>query len=88
MINIQQDDQGFIRMSRRFPEKLLISITFSDGSQETYSGRRLNELYDNALAEFRAGNNMDAKGSSRLPAKTIHRRNAVDFVPVHPGMAK
>lgn len=88
MIKVQQDSEGFIRMSRRFPEKLLIAITFTDGSQETYTGHRLNELYDQALAGYRAGNNMDAKGYSRLPSKTIHRRNAVDFVPVHAGMAK
>lgn len=88
MLNLQQDDGGFIRMARRFPDSLQISITFIDGSREEFTGRRINELYDAALATYRAGNNMDAKGYSRTPRQGVHRRNAVGFVPVHAGMAQ
>lgn len=72
-------------MSRRFPSSTRISITFNDGSTGEYSGAKMNELYDQALADFRLGNNMDAKGFDRN-AKKIHRRNAVDYVPVQAGM--
>ena len=42
MISLRQDADGFIRMNRHFPDKTLISITFTDGSEQVYSGRRLN----------------------------------------------
>lgn len=87
MINLKQDADGYVRMSRHFPEKMNLSITFTDGTQEETTGRRMNEQYDVALAEFRLQNNMDAKGFSRSPAK-IPRRNAVEFVPVSPGLGK
>ena len=86
MIKLQQDTDGFVRMSRHFPAKTLISITFNDGTVGEYTGRRMNEIYDDALAAFRLGNNLDAKGFNRLDKK-IHRRNAVDIVPVQAGMA-
>lgn len=73
-------------MSRHFPAKTTISITFNDGTQGEYSGQRLNAIYDAALAAFRLGNNMDAKGFDRNDKK-IHRRNAVDHVLVESGMA-
>lgn len=85
MIQLKQDAEGFVRMSRHFPSKTLINITFTDGTTGEYTGQKLNELYDAALAAFRLGNNMDAKGFDRN-AKNIHRRNAVDHVPVHAGM--
>ncbi|WP_449372903.1 hypothetical protein [Arthrobacter psychrolactophilus] len=85
MIQLKQDDEGFVRMNRHFPKKTLISIVFNDGSQAEYTGQRLNGLYDQALAAFRLGNNMDAKGFNRNDLK-IHRRNAVEFVPVVAGM--
>ncbi|WLQ05096.1 hypothetical protein [Arthrobacter oryzae] len=85
MITLQQDADGFIRMSRHFPEKVRIAVTFADGTTEELSGGRLNKAYDDALAEFRAQNNLDAKGFSRSPKKT-GAGNKIDFVPVHPGM--
>lgn len=88
MINLTQDADGFIRMPRHFPKSLTVSVTFTDGTKEEFTGAKLNELYDAALADFRAGNNMDAKGFPRAYAKPIHRRNAVELVPVQPGMSK
>ena len=86
MISLRQDADGFIRMNRHFPEKTLISITFTDGSEQVYSGRRLNGIYDEALAVYRAQNHLDAKGFSRAPKKTVHPANRIEFVPVHAGM--
>lgn len=86
MIQLQQDNDGFVRMSRHFPAKTVIAITFNDGTTGEYSGMRLNDIYDAALAAFRLGNNMDAKGFDRHNKK-IHRRNAVEIVPVESGMA-
>ncbi|WP_427017527.1 hypothetical protein ACQCSX_02615 [Pseudarthrobacter sp. P1] len=88
MINLQQDADGNIRMSRHFPANTPISITFTDGSQEVLLGHRMNEIYDAALAVYRERNHLDAKGYTRNPVKTGHQRNAIEFVPVHPGMAK
>jgi hypothetical protein len=87
MINLKQDADGFIRMNRHFPDKSLITITFTDGSEQVYSGQRLNGIYDDALAVFRAQNHLDAKGYSRAPKKTVHPANRVEFVPVQVGMA-
>ncbi len=86
MINLQQDADGFIRMNRHFPDSVMVSITFADGSAEELSGRRLNQAYDEALAEFRAQNNLDAKGFSRGPKKRANSGNKIEFVPVRPGM--
>ncbi|UVJ41430.1 hypothetical protein [Arthrobacter sp. CJ23] len=87
MITLQQDAQGFIRMNRHFPNSAAVSIIiFSDGSQEVLTGRRLNEIYDAALAAYRAGNQLDAKGFSHGPKKKIQQ--GIEFVPVHPGMTK
>lgn len=86
MIHLKQDADGFVRMSRHFPASATITLAFSDGTTGEYSGRRLNELYDQALAAYRLGNNMDAKGFDRND-KRIHRRNGVDLVPVTAGMA-
>lgn len=72
-------------MSRHFPAKTMISVTFNDGTVGEYTGRRMNEIYDQALAAFRLGNNLDAKGFDRNSQK-IHRRNAVEVVPVEAGM--
>ena len=88
MINLQQDADGFIRMNRHFPGNSLISITFIDGSSEEFSGHQLNDIYDEARAVYRAQNHLDAKGISRLPAKTVHPTKNIQFVPVHAGMAK
>ncbi|MBP2414684.1 hypothetical protein JOF48_003483 [Arthrobacter stackebrandtii] len=85
MIHLTQDNDGYVRMSRHFPAKTTVSITFNDGTSAEYSGQRMNGIYDEALAAFRLGNNLDAKGFDRN-AKNIHRRNAVDHVPVHAGM--
>ena len=85
MIELQQDSDGFVRMSRHFPASVTIAITFNDGSTAQYSGRRMNGLYDQALAAYRLGNNLDAKGFHRNDRK-IHRKNAVSLVPVQAGM--
>lgn len=86
MISLQQDSQGFIRMSRHFPGSAAVAIIFADGTQEVFTGQRLNEIYDDALAAYRAGNHLDAKGFSRGPKKKV--QTAIDFVQVQPGMAK
>ena len=86
MITLQQDADGFVRMNRHFPAKTPIAIRFTDGTTGEYTGARLNELYDAALAIFRAENRLDAKGFSRSPAKTVHATHNVEFVPVQSGM--
>jgi hypothetical protein len=88
LINLQQDSEGFVRMKRHFPDSSLISITFTDGSSEVFSGHQLNKAYDEALAVYRAENHLDAKGFSRAPKKTVHPANSIEFVPVHAGMAE
>ena len=86
MINLQQDADGFIRMTRHFPAKTLISITFNDGSSEVFSGEQINAIFDKAVAVFRAQNHLDAKGFSRAPARTVHPKSKIEFVPVHAAM--
>lgn len=86
MIKLQQDDEGFIRMNRHFPESVRVSVTFADGTVEEVSGRRLNKAYDDALAEYRAQNHLDAKGFSRHQKSRTNPGNKVDFVRVQPGM--
>jgi hypothetical protein len=89
LITLQQDAEGFIRMNRHFPESVLISITFADGTTEQVSGGRHDKAYDDALAEYRAQNHLDAKGFSRSPAKRkTSPGNKIDFVKVHPGMVE
>ncbi|WP_287931384.1 hypothetical protein [Arthrobacter sp.] len=85
MLTLRQDTDGFIHMSRHFPQKMSISIVFTDGSSGEYSGARLNGLYDQAVAAYRLANKLDAKGFDRAPAK-VHRRNAVGLVPVSADM--
>jgi hypothetical protein len=87
MIRLQQDADGFVRMNRHFPSKTPIIISFSNGTTGEYTGARLNQIYDLALATYRAENNLDAKGFSRAPAKTVHPTNNVEYVPVEAGMA-
>ncbi|WP_346958214.1 hypothetical protein [uncultured Arthrobacter sp.] len=87
MINLQQDAEGFIRMNRHFPASTPVTITFADGSTEEVTGRQLNAAYDDALAEYRAQNHLDAKGFSRAPRKRVDPGNKIEFVRVHPGMA-
>lgn len=87
MITLQQDADGYVRMNRHFPARAPITIVFADGSRGEYTGARLNEIYDGALAAYRAENRLDAKGFSRAPAKTVHPTNNVEYVPVTAGMA-
>ena len=49
-------------------------------------GRQLNQAYDEALAEYRAQNHLDAKGFSRHQKSRTNPGNKVDFVRVQPGM--
>lgn len=86
MITLQQDADGFVRMSRHYPASVRIRIAFTDGSTGEFSGRTLNNAYDAALAEFRARNGLDARGYNRTPAGRTNSGNRLDFVPVHPGM--
>lgn len=86
MISLQQDPQGFIRMSRHFPASVSVTVSFADGTQEVFTGQRLNEIYDQALAAYRAGNHLDAKGFNRGPRKKVQQ--GIGFVQVAPGMAK
>lgn len=86
MITLQQDSDGFIRMNRHFPSTASISVAFADGTSEQFSGEQINAIYDSSLADFRAQNHLDAKGFSRGPAKTVHPKSKIEFVPVHPGM--
>ena len=88
MISLQQDAEGFIRVKRHFPDSTTISVTFSDGSSEEFSGQQLNAIYDEALAVYRAENHLDAKGFSRAPKKTVQPANKIEFVAVRPGMGK
>ncbi|WP_258805074.1 hypothetical protein [Pseudarthrobacter sp. NS4] len=88
MITLQQDADGFIRMNRRYPASVRITINFNDGSTGEFSGQALNNAYDTALAEFRAKNDLDARGYSRTPAGRSNSGNKIDFVPVHPGMGE
>lgn len=88
LITLQQDAEGFIRMNRHYPAGVHIRITFNDGSTGEFSGLALNSAYDAALAEFRAKNNLDARGYSRTSAGRANSGNKVDFVPVHPGMGE
>ncbi|MDQ0923557.1 hypothetical protein QF038_002065 [Pseudarthrobacter sp. W1I19] len=88
MIKLQQDADGFIRMNRHFPENLNITVIFADGATEEFPGRRLNRAYDDALAEYRAQNHLDAKGFQRSPRKKTGSGNKIEFVRVHPGMGQ
>lgn len=88
MITLQQDADGFVRMTRHYPASVRIRIHFNDGSSGEFSGRTLNSAYDAALAEFRASNGLDAKGFNRAPAGRTNSGIKVDFVPVHPGMGE
>lgn len=87
MINLIQDADGFIRMNRHFPENSSISITFTDGTAETLTGRQLNSVFDEAVTEFRAQNGLDAKGFSRGKPTTVQPKNKIDLLLVRPGMA-
>jgi hypothetical protein len=86
LITLQQDAEGFIRMNRHYPASIRIRINFTDGSTGEFSGVALNKAYDAALADFRAKNDLDARGYSRTSAGRTNSGNKIDFVPVHPGM--
>lgn len=84
LIQLQQDSEGFIRMKRHFPASTPVTIIFADGSREVFAGARLNGIYDEALAEYRAQNQLDAKGFQRGPKKKVEA--GIEFVAVRPGM--
>jgi hypothetical protein len=86
MIHLQQDAEGFIRMKRHFPASADVTVTFADGTEEEFSGRQLNRIYDDALANYRAQNQLDAKGFSRGPKKKV--QPGIEFVAIHPGMGQ
>jgi hypothetical protein len=86
LIHLQQDSEGFIRMKKHFPAGTPVAITFHDGSREEFTGGRLNDIYDEALAVYRAQNQLDAKGFSRGPKKKV--QTTIEFVAVRPGMSQ
>jgi hypothetical protein len=86
LIKLQQDAEGFIRMRQHFPAGTPIIISFSDGTEQEFTGRQLNAVYDAALAEYRAQNHLDAKGFNRGPRKKADPGNKLEFVRVHPGI--
>jgi len=86
VISLQQDPQGFIRMKRHFPSSVSIAIEFTDGTREIFAGTVLNGIYDEALAAYRAGNHLDAKGFKRGPSKK--QQQGIEFVQVSPGMGQ
>ncbi len=89
MITLQQDADGFIRMNRHFPNNSPVSITFTEGVTEQFTGAQLNGIYDDALAAFLGENRLEgAKGFSRSPATTVHPTKKITVVKVHPGMAR
>jgi hypothetical protein len=88
LITLQQDADGFVRMTRHYPASVRIRIDFADGSTGEFSGQALNKAYDAALADFRAKNGLDARGFDRAKAGRKNPGNRVDFVPVHPGMGE
>lgn len=87
MINIQQDSDGNIRMRAIYPAGVSVNVTFTDGTQEVFTGKRLNELRAEANAAFRMANDLDAKGFDRNKGKPLARNKVVEFVPVKPGMS-
>lgn len=72
-------------MKRHFPGGASVSVLFTDGTHEVCTGQRLNDIYDEALAAYRAGNNLDAKGFNRGPRKKVQQ--TIEFIPVSPGMS-
>ncbi|GAB3123691.1 hypothetical protein [Glaciibacter psychrotolerans] len=87
MITLQQDNAGFIRMNKHFPQSTVVAVAFADGTVEQFSGRQLNDLFDAAEASFRLGNRLDAKGFSRRAPKTVQSGNTIEFVPIQPTVA-
>lgn len=88
MIKLQQDTDGFLRMPAILPNSATVTVVFADGTQEEFTGQRLNDLRAEALADFRRGNDMDAKGFNRNKGQVKHGKNSVQFVPVAPGMSQ
>ncbi|MDI2035673.1 hypothetical protein PJL15_02805 [Paenarthrobacter nitroguajacolicus] len=73
-------------MNRHFPASISIAIEFTDGTREVFDGSRLNGIYDEALAAYRAGNHLDAKGFNRGPRKKVQQ--GIGFVQVSKGMGQ
>lgn len=88
MINIQQDTDGNIRMRTIYPAGVSVNVTFTDGTEEVFTGKRLNELRAEANAAYRLANDLDAKGFDRNKGKPLARNKVVEFVPVRPGLSK
>lgn len=88
MMNLQQDSDGNIRMRAIYPKTVRINVVFTDGTQEEFTGQRLNELRAEANASYRLANELDAKGFDRNKGKPLARNKVVEFVPVRPGMSK
>ena len=88
MITLKQDAEGNVRMRAIYPKGARVNVIFTDGTQEEFTGHRLNELREAANAAFRLANGLDAKGFDRNKGKPVPRNKIVEFVPVGPGMSK
>ncbi|GAA3287358.1 hypothetical protein ACFFON_05965 [Arthrobacter citreus] len=88
MITLRQDNDGFVRMDRHFPKSASVSIIFTDGTSELVTGERINKAYDDALADYRSKNGLDAKGFNRIAKKRVLDNNKINFVPVQPGIGQ
>ncbi|MGL3805501.1 hypothetical protein ACSYDW_05330 [Paeniglutamicibacter sp. R2-26] len=87
MLTLKQDSDGNIRMRAIYPAGVRVTVEFTDGSTEEYSGKRLNELRTEANKAFRLANDLDAKGFDRNKGKPLARNKVVEFVPIRPGMS-
>lgn len=87
MSNLQQDADGNVRMRAIYPKGVRVNVIFTDGTQEEFTGQRLNELREAANAAFRLANSLDAKGFDRNKGKPVARNKIVEFVPIRPGMS-
>ena len=69
-------------MNRPFPSGLSIPVVLNDGATQVFTGAELNRLYELAQADFRTQNQLDAKGFSRLPRKTVQPKNKIEYVSI------
>ncbi|PQZ95155.1 hypothetical protein CQ018_06200 [Arthrobacter sp. MYb227] len=88
MMKLVQDTDGNIRMRSIYPQGARVTVVFTDGTEEEFTGKRLNELRTEANAAYRLANGLDAKGFDRNKGKPVARNKVIEFVPVRPGMSK
>ena len=88
IMKLVQDTDGNIRMRAIYPQGARFTVVFTDGTEEEFTGKRLNELRAEANAAYRLANGLDAKGFDRSKGKPLARNKVVEFVPVRPGMSQ